>query len=117
MKSLCPTCGQQIAPLQRLLSLEANTVTRFGRVAKLPPQQAEILHVLLKRQPRTVSSADICAAIYANGDGPDHEAQVVRVQMWKMRRHLAPLGVRIETIHGSGYRLVLDDIPCTAVAA
>lgn len=117
MKSLCPTCGQQISPLQLLLSLENNTATRLGRVDKLPPQQAEILHVLLKRQPCTVSAADICAAIYANGDGPDDEMQVVRVQMWKMRRRLAPLAVRIETIHGTGYRLVLDDLPCAAVAA
>lgn len=117
MKSLCPTCGQQIAPLQLLLSLETNKATRLGRTAALSPQQAEILHVLMKRQPRAVSAADISAAIYANGDGPDDEAQVVRVQMWKMRRHLAPLCVRIETIHGTGYRLALDDLPCAAVAA
>ena len=117
MKSLCPTCGQQIAPLQLLLSLETNMVTRLGRTARLSPQQAEILHVLLARQPRTVSAADICVSIYGSTDGPYDEAQVVRSQMANLRRHLAPLSVRIETTLGVGYRLVLDELPCSAVAA
>jgi DNA-binding response OmpR family regulator len=117
MKSLCPTCGQQIAPLELLLSLETNMATRLGHTAKLSPQQAEILHVLLTRQPRMVSAPDICAAIYGSTDGPYDEAQVVRSQMANLRRNLAPLSVRIETVYGTGYRLVLDELPCAAVAA
>lgn len=117
MKALCPTCGQQVAPLELFVCLQSNTASRLGRNVRLSPQQTVILHTLADKAPQALSAADLCVALYGAGDGPENENQTARSQMRYLRRRLAPLAIRIESTWGHGYRVVLDDLPARCAVA
>lgn len=107
----CPTCGQQIAPLQLFVCLESNVATRAGREVKLQPKQAEILHAMLERMPKVTSLPHLAAKVWGAGDSPDDEPQTLRVMIAQLRSRLASLSVRIKCTPLTGYRLVLDELP------
>jgi hypothetical protein len=86
------------------LRLDDDDVLRVGRRwIALPPTEAAVARVLLARRGRPVGLADIAGMPEAGGalDGSD-----VRVTTTRLRRRLAPVGIRITHVRGQG--LVLD---------
>ena len=117
MPALCPLCSHPISPLALLVCLESNTATHFGQTVQLTPHQAAILDMLLKRSPRATSIELIAMKLWGAEDGPEHEHNVIRVQVSQLRRKLASLGVSIPVRYVAGYRLVLSAMPAARAVA
>ncbi|MFO1338290.1 MAG: winged helix-turn-helix domain-containing protein [Burkholderiaceae bacterium] len=73
-----------------------------GRPMDLPPKERAVLALLLQRRPAVVSKNDFAAVAWA-GQAMSDESLARCVS--RLRRVLAPLGLAIESVYGTGYRL------------
>ena len=111
----CPADAMEVAIRATTLServrrsmgdmrIDDDDVLRVGRHwVALPPTEAALARVLLAQRGRPVDPGGIPALVEARGGlaGSD-----VRVTTTRLRRRLAPLGIRITNVRGQG--LVLD---------
>lgn len=104
----CPCCGQPVDTDGVLLSLEANTASRWGRMVKLRPMCSEMLFKLLKDHPKTTVADALSEAVYGNGTWPT-TTQSLRVHAVYLRKALRSLGVDLVNVRGVGYRLMFDE--------
>lgn len=112
MTCACPACGQPVPDVSSLLVGELGTaVARLGRSARLSVGQARILAILRDRYPSPVAHGDVVDAIYGDASEPLDVHRGLRVQVMRLRRRLAPLGVSVRSVHGMGYALALADAP------
>ena len=104
--NICPCCKQPVANNDLLVSLDTNYASRNGKVVHLEPQSAVLLSVLHDKAPGVVTMEQIIRAMYGREE-PRSEAPgtVMKVRISHMRRLLAPLGVKIVSEYGRGYRL------------
>jgi DNA-binding response OmpR family regulator len=110
VQSLCPTCGQQIAPLELVVCLNSETATRFGKTIKLSGSEAVILHTLHGHG--GVLMRGLARALYGKVAGPKAEPSGISNVIRRLRVKIAPICVRIENNRdGRGYFAVLDDSP------
>lgn len=110
----CPCCGQSVDTDDLLVSLETNRASRGGLTTKhMSPQQAEILWALRQRHPETVSYDAAMGVMYGRGQEIRAEMpnRVMRVNVSRLRRIIAPLNVGIINRYGDGY--ALDIRPCS----
>lgn len=101
----CPICGQSAVKPDVTVSLKTNTAYRKGKRAKLYPQHAEILHILLTEAPGFVRHERLREAYYGGTDGPEWEISNIRAQITRLRKRIAPLGLEIGLVKGKGYFL------------
>lgn len=107
MNGVCPCCGQATPDNGALLvSLDTNQITRAGVTVGVTPQQAELVHIL--RAGRVVRHDTIASKMYGAGEPPLENT--IKVQISRLRRSLAPLGISIENVRAVGYRLIFDDV-------
>jgi DNA-binding response OmpR family regulator len=94
------------------ISLDPDTlaVERAGRPIKLPRKCLQLLQLLMAAPGRVLRRAELEAAVWGE---PLPDSDTLRSHMHTLRRALAADGERnpIETAHGIGYRLWLDDAP------
>lgn len=96
------------------LALDTNTgtLTWAGRSVHCQPAQVRMLRVLIEADGATVRHAGMVGALWGHrwDGGPDAATDVVKVQMSRLRRALIDLGapVRVRTVHGIGYQLVME---------
>jgi len=78
--------------------------------ASLTPTEAQLLEVLRGQPGRVFSRAELVALVM-----PDAVVleRMVDVHVMALRRKLAPLGRRIETVRKAGYRYAADAPPPT----
>lgn len=103
--TVCPCCGQGVIVNRPLINLDLNVISFNGRIAVLTGREAEIVFVLAREMPHSVSHAKLEDAVW----GPHRglmARNLVSVMMTHVRPKLVPLNLRIVTIHGRGYRLV-----------
>lgn len=72
----------------------------------LQPQQAEILHILVKRSPKVVSHDSLIAALYGNAEDVPTFASL-KVAICRLRKRVAALPFEIKTAWGKGWLLEL----------
>lgn len=114
MNGVCPCCGQSVTEAETLLvSLDTNAASRLGNVVQLEPRMAELLFALRERFPKPLTMAGAIKALVGIGREPRNVETLVKVQISRLRRALAPLGVMIETRYTAGWRLVFRDTPLT----
>jgi DNA-binding winged helix-turn-helix (wHTH) protein len=76
-----------------------------GRPLALPPKERSALALLMRRQPGVVDKDDFATGVWHRSDMSDESlARCIS----RLRRALAPLGHAIESVYGTGYRLVPD---------
>lgn len=73
-----------------------------GRPLDLAPKERAVLALLLKRRPGVVSKNDFADTAWA-GQAMSDESLARSIS--RLRRALAPLGLVIESVYGTGYRL------------
>lgn len=76
-----------------------------GRQISLPRKEFLIVSRLARKADRIVASEEIWR--YAWGNGSQLNAKSLRVHIHRLRNILTPLGLRIESMVGVGYRLSL----------
>lgn len=74
-----------------------------ARVLRLAPKERAALALLVQRQPAVASKDDFAAAAW-NGQSMSDESLARCIS--RLRRALAPFGLRIEAVYGTGYRLL-----------
>ena len=94
---------------RRFPVLTAEGVLRHRGVAvPLSPVEARLVDVLLQRFGAVVSRPDLMAGVWP-GEPPPRNA--LDVQISRLRRRLADVGLTVTTVRGRGY--LLDDIACS----
>jgi DNA-binding response OmpR family regulator len=89
--------------LELVPELDADGVIRFGdRWAPLPPVEARLTGVLVRRFGAVVSRADLVAAGWPDGT-PGRNA--LDVHVLRLRRRLQPVRLAIRTVRSRGYLL------------
>lgn len=78
-----------------------------GRVLRLPRKEFLLLSRLALSAGRIVPSAELWR--HAWRDSAPLGVESLHVHIYRLRRKLAPLGVRVETMVNVGYRLVPHD--------
>lgn len=74
-----------------------------GQRLSLPRKEFLIISRLARKRDRIVTSEEIWR--YAWGSGSQFNARSLRVHIHRLRNILTPLGLRIESMVGVGYRL------------
>ncbi|MEO1110498.1 MAG: helix-turn-helix domain-containing protein [Pseudomonadota bacterium] len=73
---------------------------------KLRPLEQKVLRHLLKRSVATTDS--LMAVLYSDRGGDEPDDNVLKICVYRIRRVLGPLGIKIQTMRGEGYRLEQD---------
>lgn len=68
---------------------------------RFSPYEERLVRHLLKC--RLATNESLLAVTYSNRGGDEPELSVIKARIWRIRRVLAPLGVKIETRYGAGY--------------
>lgn len=108
----CPCCGQTVAPPNGIMvNLERNEIAVgwIDTVVKLSPRQAEVAAVLLRAMPRTVPTIRLISGVFGVME-PDSADNNLRVHIKNLRKRIAPLGLKISTLHLEGYRMEKDSV-------
>jgi two-component system response regulator TctD len=95
--------------------IESRQATVGGKVLFLPPREAEVLEVLLKRNGRTVSQDALESQVF--GMSQNVSSNAIEVYVHRLRRMLADAGANLEihTIRGVGYLMeAAKDRPTSA---
>lgn len=79
------------------------------RSAILPETEGKILKILMQRQPRTVSQAELIKGVWQTDEYVDEN--ILQVNMTRLRKNLAKIDMHscIVTERGQGYRLEVED--------
>lgn len=104
--TICPCCKSAISVKIPIVDLNTNTVSWQGKSTKLRPCGAELLSLLARRSPGMVSHEQIIIHLWGDDEGEDAMA-TVKVHMCHLRKSVAPMGIGITSIWGSGYKLEL----------
>lgn len=99
----CPHCGQPLQPPHGI-TLDGATITYRGASTRLTNQEALIFTLLFKR----IGHVVLKNRLYDTVCSPSREypdPKIVDVAIYKIRRRLIPLNLRITTEWGLGYRL------------
>lgn len=106
MSAYCPLCGSLIETDEITLLPERGMVASGGLFALLTGKETAVLQALVEAFPRVLSKEQIMDRIYL---GPDEEPEIkiVDVFVCKLRKKIDPLGLRIDTVWGSGYAMAV----------
>jgi DNA-binding response OmpR family regulator len=105
----CPCCKQEISARGLQFSPETGVAIRDGSRADLTPYEAAVFAVIHKNSPKFTPATKLINALYGAEDGPLDERGVLNVLLLRMRRKLAPIGVKIENQYGLGYRVEIGE--------
>ncbi|KVK80934.1 two-component system response regulator [Burkholderia cepacia] len=89
------------------LDLQTLTVERAGQPVKLPPKCLQLLRILMQTPNRVLGRAELETEVWGE-ELPDSDT--LRSHVYTLRRALTANGGSdlVETVHGQGYRLVVD---------
>jgi DNA-binding response OmpR family regulator len=96
----------------------SRTARAGGQVLDLTPRAFDLLYLLASQPHVVVPLADILHTLW--GPDFDGEPQVLYVHIRWLRLRLASIpciSARIVTVHRVGYKLVVEDNPCSAASA
>ncbi len=93
--------------LEGVMGLRVDYDPAKVKALRLQPQHFRILRLLLGT--RLATYQYLITALYGDDPtgGPDNPDNTIKVQVTRMRKHLAPMGVKVETLWGEGY--FIDD--------
>ncbi len=117
--TICPCCGSEVTAAL-LIDLNTNTVTFHGTAREVrPPQVIELLQILHRAWPRTVSYELIADGLWGLPDdgrsSAQHRQHLATLASWA-RSAVRQMGIDIEAVSGRGYRLVLLRQPLATAA-
>ncbi len=101
--------GDQVAYGPLRLDSTAHAASLAGAALDLSPTEFALLHLLLRQPGRAFSRAYLIETVWG-GTAVEGDRAVDNVIL-RLRRKLGPLGARIETVWGIGYRLQPEAAP------
>ena len=91
-----------------VLEQESGRAYLDGEPAGLSPVESSMLAALLRNAGRTLARAELLREMHGEGGGNVRD-RTVDATIVSLRRKLGPVGARIETIRGAGYRWRPED--------
>lgn len=107
----CPLCGAAVEAFPLSILPERGMVVGGGHFVVIPPLEMALLARLVEVFPRILSKQSAMDWIYQLRPGDEPEMKIVDVLICKLRRKVAPLGIRIDTAWGRGYALATPAKP------
>ncbi|HSV84763.1 MAG TPA: response regulator transcription factor [Ramlibacter sp.] len=86
---------------------ESGAVYWRDEVLELPPREAALLHALLARPGHAVSKERLFELVFPGESDVQYEA--IEVVVYRLRKKLAPTGLKLVTLRGLGYLLKAGD--------
>lgn len=107
-ETYCPECGRPYAVDMPVgIEIDGVELTIDGVQIQLSQKAAMIFRRLMRSRGKAVSRQSIFFSVW--GDESDVNWKCIDIYVHQMRRLLNGTRIRIETITGLGYRLVIDD--------
>lgn len=101
----CPTCGHTLPPETFAIDWDAGIIVAAGRFARLTRQEMAVFTTLYNAKGSVRSKEHLLAAVTSFIDD-EPEIKIVDVFVCKIRKKFTGLNVAIETVWGTGYRLM-----------
>ncbi len=86
------------------LNLDRHTVLIKGKEIDLTPMEFNLLHILVKKKGHVLNRSYLLETVW--GYEYFGTTRTVDVHIGRLREKLAPLGEKIETVEGVGYKLI-----------
>lgn len=106
---ICPCCLSIVEGLQYLADPLTCKIAIAGKTVSMKTQQFRLANYLLARYPLNATRDQIYHAVFMNSRGEGPESKIIDVTISRLRPVLVDLGFAIQTIWGSGYKLVMTD--------
>lgn len=104
--NICPCCGQTVQADGILIDDASGIIALNGRFVRLPAHAFALFQSLQKAGVRGKSKEQLMDDLYwRRNDDEEPDAKIIDVWVCKLRPLIAPLGIRIETLWGKGYRM------------
>ncbi len=103
----CPCCGQNFYFDKPTVSLELNSVSFRGRTIYLTRTLTEMAFAFAEAMPRTLTRDALFDRVWGCTD-TDYTSKTIDVCLMRLREHLSGLGLSIETIRNTGWRMVVS---------
>lgn len=99
----CPCCGQEAPNAPFMLDASSDSIGDGRLIIHLGPIKFKIVQTLLRR-PGGWKIRDLVDQVYADDirGGPDVADVTIRTHIWKLKRQLAPFGLKIINTRGPG---------------
>lgn len=107
----CPLCGSDGVALPIAILPERGMVVANGKFAILTGSEALLLQRLAEVFPRIATKEALLEWMYQLTPDAEPEIKIIDVYVCKIRKKIAPLGIRIDTAWGKGYALAADRKP------
>ena len=107
--TFCPTCFAPYPPLDGIaVYLAENVLEADGVKVKMRPKEAELVSILAAHMSRVVRRDSLMQMLYGGQARNPPEEKVLDIFVCAIRQKLVAAGcpVEIETVWGSGYKLV-----------
>lgn len=101
----CPCCRQALLHSAELIVDDSGILVRNGRFAALTRMEFALFNALNAAQPRIRSKEQLLNDLYGL-QIEEPEIKIIDVLVCKVRKKLQPLGVEVQTVWASGYRLL-----------
>lgn len=102
----CVCCGQPVEASKLLLDPVSCTISKGLKSIRFSRQQFNLASFLIKRFPMAVTKEDIYDQVIMSHTGEGPNVKIVDTLICKIRPYMAEVDLIIETVWGSGYRLV-----------
>jgi DNA-binding response OmpR family regulator len=99
----CPCCGADVATTVPLV--EGKRVSFGGQAISLPPAQAQLVELLIRRRPGWLSLSEAVWGLWEGQDEPGSATIQIHVYLTGLRKALPAIGWTIVNDHGIGWRL------------
>jgi DNA-binding response OmpR family regulator len=103
---ICPCCLQFVEGVQVLADPTTCRIAVGNKTVSMKRRQFELAKHLLDAFPLTATTDRIMKQVFGPKNGRELKSNVAAVVASQLRPILADLGFRIDTIRGTGYRLV-----------
>jgi DNA-binding winged helix-turn-helix (wHTH) protein len=107
---ICPCCLQFVEGAAFLADPATCQITNGTRTVKLTRKQFGLAQFLINTYPQVSKKDSIYDQVFMRPDGSGPDMKIVDVLVCQIRPLLAEVGLVIETVWGTGYRLVETDM-------
>lgn len=103
---ICPCCLTLVDGVTYLADEVTCSIAVLGKTVRMKRQQFRLANYLLGRFPLLASRDQIYHSVFMNSRGEGPEAKIIDIIIHQIRPVLVDLGFAVQTVRGSGYKLV-----------
>lgn len=104
----CDKCGRPYHEFMKKhgIAMSFRTLWRDEQCISLTDREFQIIETLVRSYPNPIHKVRVFLNVW--GGSSDVQMKTLDVFICKLRKQIARVGMTIETVHGMGYRLILQ---------